>query len=78
MPLGVNNESIPNMVLYFSLMPLFMVEHFRIALNPNGPKRNSPEEVPKFEIFTIILRNPFPKHDLLPIETIVITSSNPT
>ena len=36
--LGVNDEFISNTVLDLRLMPVFMVEHFVVALNPNGPK----------------------------------------
>ena len=42
--LGKDNESFPNMMLDLRHVPLFMVEHFVIALNPNGPKRNPPPQ----------------------------------
>ena len=39
------------MVLDFGLMPMFMVEHFIVALNLDGPHRNAPKEVSYFDFF---------------------------
>jgi hypothetical protein len=46
--LGVNDEFIPNIVFDLRLVPLFMVEHFVVAFNPNGPKCNTAKKVPIF------------------------------
>ena len=75
---GVNDELIPIPMLDLRLVPLFMIEHFVIMLNPNGPKRNAPKEVPSFNLFAVFFGNPFPNQCLLPIEAIIIASSNPT
>ena len=45
------------MVVDCRFMPLFMGEYFVIALNPNGPQRDVPEEVPNFDIFAVFLRD---------------------
>jgi hypothetical protein len=34
---GVDDEFIPHAVLDLGLMPLFMIEHFVVALNLDGP-----------------------------------------
>jgi hypothetical protein len=75
---GVNDESIPNPVLDLRLVPLFMIEHFVVAFNPNGPKCNTPKEVPYLKKKCRIFGNPFSKQCLFPIEPIVIAISNPT
>ena len=49
MSLWHNDKLIPNLLLDLRLMPLFMVEHFVIAFNPNDPKRNAFKEVPNFD-----------------------------
>ena len=59
-PLGINNELVPYRMLNLGLMPLYVVEHFIIALNPNGPKRDASNE----ELILIslpFLGKPFPK-----------------
>ena len=48
--LGTHNEVIPNEVLHFGLMPLFMVKHLIILYNPNRPK-NNPSKSYQFLIF---------------------------
>jgi hypothetical protein len=39
--LGVNDECILDTMFALRFMPLFMVEHFVVAFNPNGPKHNT-------------------------------------
>ena len=75
---GVNDEFIPNSLLDLGLVPLSMVEHFIITLNPNGPKRSAPKEVPNFDHFTKLFGDPFPKHHLFPIKVIIVARFNPT
>ena len=53
--LGIDNEFNPNAVLDLRLMPLLMVEHFVIALNPNGPKCDPSKKVSSFDIFAYFL-----------------------
>lgn len=62
--LGVNDEFISDPMLDLRLVPLFMVEHFVITFDPNGPKRNAPKEVPNFNHFAVFLMDPFPKQRL--------------
>jgi hypothetical protein len=74
---GVDDELIPNTILDVRLVPLFMIEHFVIMLDPDGPKRNAPKEVPSFNLFAVFIGNPFSNQCLLSIEAIIIASSNP-
>lgn len=56
--LGINVELIPNTVLDDGSVPSFMVEHFAVVLNLNGPERVDPKEVSKYCIFFVVsLRN---------------------
>ena len=54
--LGIHNEVIPNDVLHFGLMPLFMVEHLIIPLNPNYQRDNASKEVPILNSLNKLLR----------------------
>ena len=74
---GVNVECVPNPIFDLRLVPLFMIERFVITFDPNGPKHNAPKEVPNFNHFAIFVGNPFPKQCFLPVEAIIISSSNP-
>lgn len=75
---GINDEFIPNPMLNLGFMPLFVVEHFVIPFDPNGPKRNALKEVSIFfDYFAVFLRNNFPKQCLQSIEAIIVVSSNP-
>lgn len=56
-------------------MPLFMIEHPIILLNPYRPKSNSSKEVPNLNLLDKLLRNSFPKEGLLPVKVIVARSS---
>ena len=77
--LNINDEFIPNPVLDLRLMSLFMVEHFVVALDQDGPTCDTFKEVPNFDFcFTIFLINPLSKHGLIPVKAIIIASSNPT
>ena len=75
--LGVNDKVIPNSLLDFGHMPLFLVEHLIITFNPNGPQNNPSKKVPYLNNFVISFRNSFPEQGLFPIETIIITHSYP-
>jgi hypothetical protein len=76
--LGIKDEFVPNAVFNPRFMPLFMVKHFVIAFNPNRPKGNASKEVPNFGLRAILIRDPFPKESLFPIEAIVVARVNPT
>jgi hypothetical protein len=76
--LGIDDEFVPNTLFDLSHMPLFVIEHFIIALNPDGPKSNAPKEVPILTNFAVFSREPFPKKCLLPVEATIITGSNST
>lgn len=65
--LGIHNEFVPDMVFDLRLVLLFVVEHFVIAFEPNGPKRNVTKEVPNFDLFAKLLQDPLPKQSLFPI-----------
>ena len=41
-------------------MPLFLVEHHVVSLNPYSPKNNALKKVPNFHIFDKLLINPLP------------------
>ena len=56
---GINNEIIPNPVLDLRLVPLFMIKHFVVAFNPNGPKCNTPKEVPNLIFFAVFFLESF-------------------
>ena len=76
-PLGINNELVPYRMFNLGLMPLYVVEHFIIALNPNGPKRDASNEELNFNLFAISWEA-FPENSFLPFKTIKIVRSNPT
>jgi hypothetical protein len=38
---GIDDEFIPNPLLNLRLVPLFMIKHFVVPFDPNGPKRNA-------------------------------------
>jgi hypothetical protein len=59
--IGVHDEFIPNPMLDFRLVPFFMIEHFVIVFDPNGPKRNTPKEVPNRNLFAIFFWESFPQ-----------------
>lgn len=73
----INDKFIPNALFDLSHMPLFLVEHFIIMFNPDGPKGNAPQEVPNLTHFAIFPGEPFPNKCLLPVEAIVVAGSNP-
>ena len=64
----VNDEFVTNPLLDLRLIPLFMVKHFVITLDPNDPERGASKEVPNFDHFAILFGNSFPEQNLLPIE----------
>ena len=65
-------------MLELRLMPLRLIKDLVVPFDPNSPKSNAPEEVPNFDHFTIFLGDSFPEQGLLPIEAIIVVSSNPT
>ena len=58
-------------------MPLFLVENPIVILNPNHPECIAAEDVPNLDLLDKVLRDPFPKESLFPMETIIIACSNP-
>ena len=58
-------------------MPLHVVKNLVNPLNPNNPKCDASEEMPNLDCLTKFLRNPLPKHRLLPIESIIIPGPHP-
>jgi len=59
-------------------MPLFLVEHLVIPLHPNGPKSSPTKEMPNFDHLAELIRGPFTKECLLPIEAIKVAGPHPT
>ena len=60
-------------------MPLFLVKHLVITLNPNSSKGNATKKVPNLSLFDKLLRNFFsPKESTFPMITIIVANSNPT
>jgi hypothetical protein len=74
---GIDDENIPNLILDFRHVPLFMVKHFVITFNPDGPNCNASKQMPNLNVFAELFGNPFPKQCLLPIEIIILASSSP-
>ena len=72
---GINDELVLNTMLNLRHVPLFLVKHFVIPFNSNGPKSNAPKKVPNFHHFAIFFGNPFPKNCLLPLEDVIIANS---
>lgn len=70
---GVHNEIIPNEMLNFGLMPLFLVKHIVVMLNPNCLKSNVTKKVPKSYYFF-----PGRKGGLFLIRIVKVASPNPT
>ena len=60
------------------LVPLFLIEHPIIALNPNHPKHYVMMEVPNLDSLNKALRYHFPKENLFSMEIVVVACSNPT
>ena len=58
-------------------MPLFMVEHLIIALNPNCPKGGAIEKVPNLNLLDKLLRISFPTEGLFLVEVVVVAGSHP-
>ena len=57
-------------------MPLFLVKHFVIPLNPNGPKCNTLKKLPNGFLLAILYGNPLAKKRLFPIEAIVMAGAH--
>ena len=76
--MGIHEKGILNARLHLGFMPLFLVEHLVIPLNPNGPNSSPPKEMPNFDHLTELKRDPFTKECLLPIEAIKMVGSHPT
>jgi hypothetical protein len=49
--LGIRDEFILDAVFDFRLVPLLVVEHFFIALDPNGPEHDAPKKMPNYNLF---------------------------
>ena len=75
--LGINDKFVPNLLLNLRFVPMCLIEHFVVLFDPNGPQGNAPKKVTNFNYFTIFLGDPFPEQSLLPVETIIVASSNP-
>ena len=75
---GINDELVPNPLLDLRLMPLFVIENLIITFDPDGPKHNTSKKVPNYDHLAVLFGNPLSKHDLFPIEAVIISGSNPT
>lgn len=76
--LDIDDEFVLNLMLDLSFVPLFAVENFDI---PFDPKCNAPSKVPNFDHFTnftMFLRILLSEQNLLPVQAIIVTSSNRT
>ena len=76
--LDVHHEVIPNEVLDLRLVPLFLIGHPVISLDPNSHEGNATEEVPNLHFLGELLRDPLPKDNLFLVETIIIACPDPT
>ena len=76
--MDIDDEFIPNLVFDFRDVLLFLIKTIVVAFNPNGLKCDTFKEVPNVNFLAIFFRNPFPKQNLFPIETIVVTGSHST
>lgn len=57
---------IPNHILNFEFMSVFMVKNLVVALNPNGPHDNATKEEPNVEPRFEFLLNAFAQDAILP------------
>lgn len=76
--LRIDDNFIPHAVFDLRFMSMFVIENFVITLNPNDPQCNASKEVPNFDLFPILIGNPFPKNGLLPVKTVIIARSEST
>jgi hypothetical protein len=49
---GIDDKVVPNLVFDLGFVPLFVVEHFIVPFDPNGPEGNASKEVPNFNLFS--------------------------
>lgn len=75
---GINEQFIPNAVVDLSLVLLFTIKHFIIALNPNNPQCNASKKVLNLYHLAKSLKNFLTKHDLFQFEADIIPYSNST
>ena len=59
-------------------VPQFLVEYHVNTFNLNRPKCDSTKDVPYVDLLNTILRNPFTKEGLYPVEAIIVARANPT
>ena len=55
-------------------MSLFVVEHFIITFNPDGPQSDATKEVPNFNLYAKFPPYHFPINSLFPVEIVVVAN----
>lgn len=66
--LTIDDAFLPNEILDFKFVPLFLVEHLIITFDPNGPKHNAPKKMPNVIPCFVFLTNAMSKDAILPVE----------
>ena len=75
---SIYNEFIPNHVFNLWIVPLYLVEHFVILFDLDGPKCDASKKVPNLNFWAIFTWKPLSEQLLFPVKTIIVTGPNST